>query len=237
MGFPVTSAFSRRDRLWPAVGASLAAHALLVGWAVANRPAPAIDLEQKAIVAKLVRLGEKRPQQYLPRKDAGAPAAPAPAPAPIAAPATAVPAPRTKPAPPQAAAERPAGPSLSSILSKVQRDVDERRYGDPEGDAAGDADSPSEGDRYVGLVTQALQRNYDVPKTIPQQELSNLKATVILRIDARGRIVGHEFERRSGNASYDAALERAISRTQVPPPPPSERDHYARIGLGVKFHL
>ncbi len=216
MALPVASALSRRDRLWPAVGTSAAAHVLLIIWALVRTPPPPIDLEQKAIVAKLVRLGEKKPEQWLPRRDTAPP------------PATAAPAP---------AAGKPGGTSLASILSKVQRQEDERRYGDPSGDPGGDSESGSEGDRYLGAVVQQLKRNYDVPKTIPSQDLLNLKATVILRIDAAGRIAGHEFERRSGSPSYDTALERAIARTQLPPPPPALRDHYARVGLGVNFHL
>ena len=247
MALPVASALSRRDRLWPAVGTSAAAHVLLIIWALVRTPPPPIDLEQKAIVAKLVRLGEKKPDQWLPRRDTAPP--PAAPPAPVSVPVAAAPVaphpaaakPGAKPPPataaPAPAAGKPGGTSLASILSKVQRQQDERRYGDPSGDPAGDSESGSEGDRYLGAVVQQLKRNYDVPKTIPSQDLLNLKATVILRIDAAGRIAGHEFERRSGSPSYDTALERAIARTQLPPPPPALRDHYARVGLGVNFHL
>ena len=86
MAIPVTTALGRRDRLWPAALASAAVHAALIVWALLRVPAPAIDLEQKPIVAKLVRLGEKRPEQYLPRREV-APPPPAPAaPAPVATP-------------------------------------------------------------------------------------------------------------------------------------------------------
>src|SRR5512133_3332037 len=112
MAIPVTTALGRRDRLWPAALASAVVHAALIVWAIFRVQAAPIDLEQKPIVAKLVRLGEKRPEQYLPRKEVAppppAPAAPAPvatpgpAPAP-AAPAVAVPTPHPKPAPPKAA--------------------------------------------------------------------------------------------------------------------------------------
>ena len=248
LALPVASALSRRDRLWPAALVSAAVHAFVLVWALGHRAPPPIDLAQKAIVAKLVRLGEKRPEQWLPRKEATPlPAPPQPAPAAVPVPVApaprspSAPAPHAKPPPPAAPAPasngKAGGTSLASILSKVQRDVDERRWGDPSGDAAGDAESGSEGDRYLGLVVQQLQRNYIIPKTIPQHDAVNLRATVILRIDASGRIAAHEFERRSGNPPYDAALERAIAQTHLPPPPPSLRDRYAREGLGVNFHL
>src|SRR6266545_4633720 len=74
LALPFASALSRRDRLWPAALGSAVVHAVVLVWALARAAPPAIDLEQKAIVAKLVRLGEKRPEQFLPRKEA----APAP---------------------------------------------------------------------------------------------------------------------------------------------------------------
>ncbi len=150
--------------------------------------------------------------------------------------AKAKPTPATRPAAAPAGG-RPGGTSLASILQRVEQETARERWGDPDGDPGGDAESGSEGDRYLGLVVQELKRNYEVPKTIPPQDLAALKATVVLRIDANGRIASHDFERRSGNASYDAALSRAISRTQLPPPPPELRAHYARVGLGVNFHL
>lgn len=250
MALPVPSALARRDRLWPALTASLALHAVVVGWAVVRKPAPPLDLEKKAIVAKLVRLGEKRPEQYLPRREAEPPPAPPAAAAPVPVPAAAAPVPRPAAPSPQAkappppppggapsAAGRPGGTSLASILSRVERETARERWGDPDGDPGGEAESGSEGDRYLGLVVQQLKRNYDLPKTIAPQDLANLRATVVLRIDANGRITSHDFERRSGNPSYDDALVRAIARTQLPPPPPELRAHYARVGLGVNFHL
>jgi colicin import membrane protein/protein TonB len=234
----MTSALARRDRLWPAVALSLVAHALFLGWAAARRPPPAIDLEQKPIVAKLVRLGEKRPEEYLPRKEAPPP--PAPAPAPKTAPDVAAPAPKPAVAVPGAkpAPAQPATPprTLASVLSKVQREVEESRWGSPDGDPQGDSESGSEGDRYLALVHRELQANYTVPRTISQAEALHLRATVVLVVDANGRIVGHRFERPSGNAAYDAALERAIQASRLPPPPPELRESF-RSGLLVTFHI
>ena len=44
MALPVTSALSRRERLWPAVSASVAAHVVLIAWAVAHRPPPPVHV-------------------------------------------------------------------------------------------------------------------------------------------------------------------------------------------------
>ena len=246
MGLPVTSALERRDRLWPAIAVSLLAHGALVAWGLARRPPAPLDLDQKPIVAKLVRLGEKRPEEWLPRKEA-APPPPAPAPAP-AAPAAPAPA---KPAAPSLAAKappRPAAPSpspsvargtgnaLASVLSRVQKQVEEQRWGSPEGDPEGDSDTGSEGDQYLAKVHRELTVNYNVPRTLSVGEVAQLRAVVVLVVDGTGRIVDHRFERRSGNAAYDAALERAIQASRLPPPPP-ELQQRLRGGLVVNFHL
>jgi colicin import membrane protein/protein TonB len=241
-----TSALSRRDRLWPAVSASLVAHLLLVGWAVAGRPPAIIDLDQKPIVAKLVRLGEKRPEQYLPRKDeappAPAPPAPpapaAPAPVPAAAPSPTATSPRTKPpAPAPAAPAAPArGASLAAILSKVQRQqADEARWGAPDGDRSGDSET-AEGDQYLALVDRALRANYSAPVTIPERERLYLEATVVLWVEPDGRIIRWRQERPSGNATFDAAVERTLRGTaRVPPPPESMRESLRKGGIQLVF--
>src|SRR5512137_3197634 len=90
------SALLRRpERLWPLLVASIALHAAVIGAAFFVRPPAIVPLDQTPIVAKLVRLGEKRPEQWLPRRDVpppeAAPAAPEAVPVPVPAP----------PAPPQ----------------------------------------------------------------------------------------------------------------------------------------
>lgn len=246
MPVPVATALGRRERMWPAVLVSLLAHGALVAWGLGRRPPAPLDLDQKPIVAKLVRLGEKRPEEWLPRREAApppappappAPAPPATAPAPPrpAAPAAA-PAPAKPRPPPPSSTGRSGGNALASVLSRVQRDVDEERWGDPEGDPAGDSAEGSAGDRYLALVVRELQANYNLPRTISQGELVQLRAVVVLVVDPSGRIVGHSFERRSGNAAYDAALERAIQSSHLPPPPPDLQQRL-RAGLVVNFHL
>jgi colicin import membrane protein/protein TonB len=64
-----------------------------------------------------------------------------------------------------------------------------------------------------------------------------LKATVVLSIEPDGRVSGFRFEQRSGNGSFDEALERAIRQTRLPPPPADMRERYRSVGLGVHFHM
>ncbi len=257
--------YGRRDRLLPVVMASLLVHAALITLALFERPQPIVNLDQKPIVAKLVRLGEKRPEHFLPRKEAAppppaaepSPAPPAPAPTPPAPAAKAAPAPAPSrmavptPAkkPPPAAKPRPSPPSsrppsgsprtdvLASALSKVRRDqaLSGPVYGDPNGDPRGDASEATAGDEYLALVERTLRDTYTLPSTISERDRLHLKATVLLYIDADGRVLRHEFESRSGNGAFDAALDRAIRAARLPPPPAPMRAKYRTEGLGVVY--
>jgi colicin import membrane protein/protein TonB len=125
-------------------------------------------------------------------------------------------------------------------MDKVRKDdrlASKERWGDPSGVPQGDATDASEGDRYLGLVTQALQSSYRLPATLSEQERVYLHATVVLTIEPDGRVSSFRFERRSGNASFDQALEHAVRESRLPPPPPELRQRYRTIGLGVNFKV
>jgi colicin import membrane protein/protein TonB len=247
--FPVSPLLTRRARLWPVVLLSGAVHVALIGAATLHRPSARIDLQQKPIVAKLVRLGEKRPEQWLPRKESAPPPAPAsaatqpvPTPAPPAPPTTpsvAVSAPKAKPAPAakSAAPARPRRDVLASALSQMQRDrvSSDPIYGDPQGDPMGDSSDGSAGDQYLALVVRALRESYVLPATISERDRLHLNATVVLYLDDDGRVLRFAFEKPSGNGAFDAALERAIRAARLPPPPPDLRKRYRDEGLGVLY--
>ena len=241
-----------RDRLWPAVVASVALHAGLLGVAALGSlgHGPTLDPGQRPITARLVRLGTPRPPELLPRKEEPPPPAaeaPAPAPAPVAAPAapkavavapTRAPA---KPAAPKAAAlpghaEKPGQPSgarLSGVLSELRQEI---QAGSAEGDPLGDA-SEAEGDQYQAQVVRALRQNYRLPSTLSDRERVALTGTLVLHVEADGRILRYEFEQRSGNPSFDDALERAVRDTRLPPPPPDQREALRKGGLRVLFKI
>jgi colicin import membrane protein/protein TonB len=242
---PVATALARRDRFWPAATLSVAVHAAVIAWALVEAPPP-LDLDRKPLHARLVRLGEVKPESFLPRKAEEAPpaepppaeappaVAEAPAPAPSPAPAVKAPPPRKGKAPADA---RAGSSALGAAMSKVQREViAEQRWGDPSGDPGGDSEE-SEGDRYQALVERALRQNYDVPSTISDAERLYLSATVLVYVERDGRITRWRFERRSGNPAFDAALERTLRAAHLPPPPDAQRDAYRRTGLQVTFKI
>ncbi len=234
MSIPVATALGRKDRLWPAVLASVAVHVALGVVAVARRQ-PALDVYQTPIVAKLVRLGPKKPEEYLPRKEAAPPPAPAPAApaAPIAAaPSPKAPQPGRQTAPAPKAAPAAGGSRLASVLDRMQKEVAQSRWGDPNGDPAGDAEEGTEGDRYVALVRSAIKTNYQNYVRVP----GSLKAVIVLYLEADGRISTWRFQTKSGNDACDGAIDRAVRRTtRLPPPPPDRRDAFRRVGLGFNF--
>lgn len=179
-------------------------------------------------------------------------AAPAPAPAPVAKAATppapakadSMPPPKAAPAKPQpapkVAQERPPGTSggasggggLASAMSRVEHD--QKIYGSPDGDPRGDAED-GEGDAYLALVTRALQETYNLPATISDRERMHLRATVVLFIEPDGKISRYEFESRSGNPTFDGALEAAVRGARLPPPPAERRERYRSQGLAVLY--
>jgi colicin import membrane protein/protein TonB len=220
---------------------SALAHALALGAAAVLRPAPIVDLEQKPITARLVRLGEKRPEQWLPRKEEPpppAPGEPSPVPGPPAPQAAPVPGPKAAlPRPPAARGSRP--DAFASALSRIRREhaLSPPVGGDPSGDPGGDASEGEVGDRYLALVERALHETYRVPATISDRDRLHLKATVVLYIEPDGRVARWSFESRSGSAAFDDALERAIRQARLPPPPADLRERYRNLGLGVRFTI
>jgi len=249
VSIPVATALGRRDRFWPAATLSVAVHVGVIAWAVVQTPPP-LDLDTKPLHARLVRLGEQKPENFLPRKaDEAPPAEPPPAAAPPVAPeapaAAPTPAPMVAPAVKAApstrgkaaSGARGSGSPLDSAITKVQREiVAEQRWGDPTGEVGGDAEE-SEGDRYHALVERALRQNYDVPSTISEAERLYLSATVLVFVENDGRITRWRFERKSGNPAFDAALERTLRAAHLPPPPEAQRESYRRTGLQVTFKI
>lgn len=97
---------------------------------------------------------------------------------------------------------------------------DPERAGSQTGSAEGTAASAEEGDAYFTAVHDAILEHYVVPSVISERERLYLSATVVAWIGPNGRILRHEFQKKSGNAFFDQALELAIQQTTLPPPPP-----------------
>jgi outer membrane biosynthesis protein TonB len=203
---------------------------------------------QKPIMVKMMPLGKPRDQKLLPRKESAAPVAASPAPmvAPALTPSPAA----SKPAPslkPEAPAPRPltrqqlmeralasAGKKASSE-PRSKEAPDPERNGSEKGSVSGTATSAEEGDEYFSAAHDAIQENYVVPSVINERERMYLTATVLAYIGPQGQILKHEFLKKSGNAVFDQALEFAIQRTKLPPPPAGMARELRDTGVTLNF--
>ena len=112
--------------------------------------------------------------------------------------------------------ETPQDRSAADILKDLMKTrVDPRadrqpeRYGREDGDDMGVASEGRTTRIYVDNVNRKLTGTTQYTG-IEEMELAKLKATVYLEIEAAGKIVNYRFDKRSGNARFDAQVERAV---------------------------
>ena len=128
-----------------------------------------------------------------------------------------------------------------SALNKVEQDYKrtgrpEIPEGDPDGDPLGTASEARAGDRYLMLIDRKVRQAWTIPSIIPERERIYLRATVIMYIDASGKLIKVEMEKVSGNKYFDNSLILAIkSATPFDPPPADYAEKYRKEGIGVNF--
>jgi TonB family protein len=205
--------------------------AVFAGLTVFSR-SPSIDLDQKPIHASLVRLGVKRDEKLLPRKDEVPPPPqekPAPAPTTHADLMSALNKAQKTPGQKDDARKQ-----LFGAFNKVSKSVHDVE-GSPDGDANGDS-ATQEGERYWAVVRSQVQRYYDVSQTIPESERMHLHAQVAIRIGASGQLLKAELAKPSGNGLFDqAVLAAAKKASPFPPPPDNLRANLQSSGVALDF--
>jgi len=209
-----------------AVGLSVLLHALLLAALLVVSSASAsakIELDQKPVKARLLRLGNKRDPKLLPRKPSAA-APPAPKAVEVAGAKPAAKPVETAPARP--AAKRPAKQdakrrsALFDAFASASAS-DEELSGDPDGDPDGDSDTADEGERYFGLILAKSRRNYGITKTISPHELVSLKAVVVLYIGELGELLRDpQIQKSSGNDQFDQDVILSLRKAAPFGPPP-----------------
>jgi hypothetical protein len=115
--------------------------------------------------------------------------------------------------------ERALAHAAGKATPESREPPDPERAGTAEGSVEGTAASAEEGDAYFTAVHDAILEHYVVPSVISERERLYLAASVLAYIGPDGRILKHEFQKKSGNAFFDQALEAAIQKTQLPSPP------------------
>jgi colicin import membrane protein/protein TonB len=227
----------RADSPTLAIVLSIGFHAALVGaWLIGRNSAPPIDLEAKPIVAHLVRLGEKKPDKLLPRKEANTPP-PEPEATPIPTKATPAVAEPPKPKPPKAPPQKDLRKDLFAAFDKTKPVTKpDPVTGQADGDAAGDVETASEGEKYYGTLNSRIKRNYDVSSAITDSERVRLAAVIIIWIDSDGHVTKTEFKTKSGNDLFDSAVLGAVQKANpFPPPPDFLKSGLAKDGVELKF--
>jgi TonB family protein len=227
----------RREDLTAWVGGSVGAHVLLIGfcWWMARDTGPIIDLNAKPIQAHLVRQGEKRDEKLLPRMQ---PNAPPPTPEAVAIPSKPTPSVPLEPHKPKPKPQ--AKPNLNqqlfSMFDKTKPSHPQNAIGEANGDPEGDVDKADESERYFGILSSRIKRNYDVSSAISDAERVRLMAKIVLYIDANGSVLHTEWASKSGNSLFDGAVAAAVQKAApFPPPPQFLAKDLSNVGVALNF--
>ncbi|MCU0700295.1 MAG: TonB C-terminal domain-containing protein [Myxococcaceae bacterium] len=208
--------------------------------------APAkVSLDPPPIKASLVRLGKKRDEKLLPRKEEPPPpppaaekAAPAPTPA-VPDKAVAIPTKDAKPEPKKDTAKDGAKDAKKSLFDAFNKTARASKAEELEGAEDGDKDGDSarqEGERYFGLISAMVKRNYDVSDTIPEAERRMLRATVKVKLGGTGELLDADLVKASGNDLFDGAVLGAVKKAAPFGPPPEHlRDGLKKDGVSLVF--
>jgi colicin import membrane protein len=219
----------------PAAGLAVGLHVLVVFAAfwlprLFERPAP----PRKPIIAHMVALGKPRDAKLLPRKESPPPSAAAPATAPTA-PSKAPSTPARREPTRSELMERALARAAGKATPETREPPDPERAGSETGSVEGTAASAEEGDAYFTAVHDAILEHYVVPSVISERERLYLAASVLAYIGPDGRILRHEFQKKSGNTFFDQALELAIQQTKLPAPPPDLARSLRDNGVVLNF--
>jgi colicin import membrane protein/protein TonB len=207
-------------------------HGGIVGLVVHGRTSEPVLMPREFMVAKIVRLGRKRPKNLLPTL----PAPPMPT-----APKNAVKltdneaakvAPRSEKPPPDAKpGDLQHALARARQLERLAAQADQE--GDPAGDPAGNSDTAAAGDLYATAVYKAYHEQWNTPHLASAQGLS---ARVRLFVDPHGSVLRADIVKPSGNGPFDDSVTEVLHRVKkLPPPPPGLALRIERSGLSLEF--
>lgn len=216
----------------------------VVATATASQPEP-----RDVVITKLVRLGKKRPKHLLPRKQRAA--RPTPPPKKKAAVKQSV-QPKQAPKPPKKRDTRDTRDALdqmrqqaqvASVLDRLKENDDtndDEPEGDPEGSLAGTTSDLSLaiiGNKYMNEVYACIHGNYHIEGlNAGSKSLRNKEVTMLVHVNAAGKITGHVIEQSSGVTAFDRSVEKAVRRCGKVSPPPNElRDQLVEHGIEIVF--
>jgi TonB family protein len=203
-----------------------------------KEPAKApVEAPRDFVVAKLARLGTKRPPNWLPtipmRQAAGPKSGVR-----LSHDANAAAA-KKKEEKVQAELEAKAirrADNLAKVFAEAQKEADQE--GDPRGSPLGTATEATPGDEYATACAEAVQKVWTVPPDIllPDAKLAQLAAQVRVVIDASGKVFDAQVKEPSKNKYFDSSLKDALGRLKkLPSPPKSLIKDYPKVGIILLF--
>ena len=245
-----------RVGLTPGIVVSILAHLAVFGGAWAFTLLQPAAAPKKFIAAHLVARGKPATKGALPTKAASAPLRPNVAPSPGQPPPSpsGVPQPRAAPSKTAtaAAAEKTIQQRMDEVLKGVKSETPSGSRPAPfavqnpnaatsyeqQGVANGsDVGTDTTGEivnTYGSECEEAIRRNYFPPNVISERERMFLKTEVTVSVGPDGSMLGYKITKPSGNSIFDSAVEGALRKTHLPPPPPELRE-LVRAGLGIVF--
>jgi TonB family protein len=195
--------------------------------------AESVAIPRDFMVAKIVRLGRKRPKNLLPTLPAQpAPTAPKPA-LKLADDPSAKPAPPSEKPPPNTKQDDSLQKALSHArqLERAQKEVDQE--GDPAGDPHGNSDTASPGDIYATAVFKAYNEVWRIPETAKGKQLT-VRARIF--IDGSGNVLKATPLGGSGDGPFDDSVSEVLARVRKLPAPPAKLAlAFERSGLVLEF--
>ena len=92
---------------------------------------------------------------------------------------------------------------------------------------------------YAALVSGAVRRHWTIPATIAPSEAATLEASIEITFDEASRVpTGHRVLASSGNAVFDASVERGLAELVAAgeplPNPPAGLDERGRVRLRLR---
>jgi colicin import membrane protein/protein TonB len=217
-----------------AIAVSAGAHVLIVVAVVAVTQSSRAQKPRLNVMAtQLVRLGKPRPKDLLPRKEEPPPPAPKEA-APVPPKETPKVAPPKDATPVPSAKERLKQLSkVSDALSRLKSEAEEPE-GEEDGSVHGTVAKALVQNKFASEIYACMKANYSLEGISPALVASR-KATVVVRIDAKGQITDADIEQSSGLDRFDQNVLRAARRCGKVSPPPADLREDARSGIGIIF--
>jgi TonB family protein len=198
---------------------------------------PPAEAPREFVVAKLARLGTKRPPNWLPtipiRQAAGPKAGIR-----LSHDANAAAA-KKKDEKIKAEVQAKAisrADNLAKVFAEAQKEADQE--GVPGGSRFGTATETTPGDEYATACAEAVQKVWTVPPDIllPDAKLARLQAEVRVIIDGRGKVYDAQVKEPSKNRYFDSSLKDALGRLKhLPAPPKSLIKDYPKVGILLLF--